>query len=171
MSDQISEHHGPVKLTHKMNHHTLLAPGHIETAARQIWSGIVLCQALAFIFTWDGNRISFVFHFQNPPQFLLFLLSMVKIPKACFHYVKEEGWSLKPTMVWLHPQSFLKDTQNLSFLFLCVFNKSHFFKWYFYNRGILLLRQIESKSFQKALINSENYDAPWCRRTEKLEET
>ena len=28
--DQISEHHGPVNLTHKMNHHTLLAPGHMK---------------------------------------------------------------------------------------------------------------------------------------------
>ena len=34
-----------------------------------------------------------------------------------------------------------------------------------------MLMQIESKSFQKALINSENCDAPWSRRTEKLEET
>lgn len=29
-NDQISEHHGPVKLTHKMNHHTLLAPEHVK---------------------------------------------------------------------------------------------------------------------------------------------
>ena len=65
MSDQIPEHHGPVKLTHKMNHHTLLAAGHVETVAAQIWSGIILGQALAFMFTYDGNRIIFVFHFQR----------------------------------------------------------------------------------------------------------
>jgi len=56
MPDQIPEHHGPVKLTHKMNHHTLLAAGHVETVAAQIWSGVIwsgviLGQALAFMFT------------------------------------------------------------------------------------------------------------------------